>query len=63
MLFNSNFGATVPSKPQGRIGLQIHSSPPFKAQGFFADEGWLDEYIEQHNLPVNIQGSNEMATI
>lgn len=63
MLFNSSFGATVPSKPQGRIGLQIHSSPPFKAQGFFADEGWLDEYIEQHNLPVNIQGSNEMATI
>lgn len=63
MLMESNYGATLPSKPQGRVGLKIHSANPYTCQGFFADEGYLDEYLKKHNLPVNIQGSMEMAKI
>lgn len=63
MVFESNFGATIPSKPQGRVGLKIHSAAPFTLQGFFPKEDFLDEYLAKHNLPTNIQGSNEMAAI
>lgn len=63
MVFESNFGATIPSKPQGRVGLKIHSSSPFKLQGFFAPEDFLDKYLAKHNLPTNIQGSNEMIKV
>lgn len=63
MVFESNFGATIPSKPQGRVGLKIHSAAPFILQGFFPKEDFLDEYLAKHNLPTNIQGSNEMAAI
>lgn len=63
MVFESNFGATIPSKPQGRVGLKIHSSQPSKIQGFFPKEDFLDEYLAKHNLPTNIQGSNEMTAI
>ena len=63
MLMESNYGATIPSKPQGRVGLKIHSSNPYTCQGFFADEDYLDKYLEENNLPVNIQGSMEMTRI
>lgn len=63
MLMESNYGATIPSKPQGRLGLKIHSSSPYTCQGFFAPEDFLDKYLEKNNLPTNIQGSVEMTRI
>ena len=63
MVFESNFGATIPSKPQGRVGLKVHSSQPSKIQGFFPPEDFLDKYLAKNGLPTNIQGSVEMAKI
>lgn len=61
MTFESNFGATVPSNPRGRVGIRVHSATPNRIQGFFADESWLDEYLENNSLETNIYGSAEMV--
>lgn len=54
MVFEFNFGSTVPASPRGRIGIRVHSAPPMKAQGFYAPEEWFDEYLERNNLPTDI---------
>lgn len=63
MLFESNFGATIRPDPRGRVGMQIQGGRCSVFQGFFTPETYLDEYLEKHNLPTNIQGSNEMTAI
>ena len=63
MVFDSPFGATIPSKPKGRVGLKIHSMNPVKLQGFFADGKWMDRYLEKHNLPTMVYDSQNMAQI
>lgn len=58
---DASFASTLPSKPQGRCAMKIHSATPNKFQGFFASEDWLDSYLEEKNLPSNIYGSALMV--
>ena len=63
MIFESTFGATIPSNPKGRVGLKVHSMNPVKLQGFFAKDDWMDKYLEKHNLPTMVYDSQNMAKI
>lgn len=63
MVFENGFGSTIPSSPRGRMGIRVHSAPAIKFQGFFADERWLDEYLEKHGLPTKIYDGDLMAQV
>lgn len=45
MVFNSGLGTLVPRTPRGRVGLSVNDEE-FIIQGFFADDGWLQEWLE-----------------
>lgn len=46
MLFGSNVGQRIHSKPKGGIYIQIHGRGNM-GQGFFAPNSWLDDYFER----------------
>lgn len=46
MLFGSNVGQRIHSKPKGGIYIQIHGRGNM-GQGFFAPNSWLDSYFER----------------
>lgn len=57
---DASFASTLPSNPQGRCAMKIHSATPNKFQGFFCSEEWFDEYLAERGIDENIYGSSVM---
>ena len=58
MLFEDTSGARTPGSPKGRARIKVHGITPIEFQGFFETPDWIDRYLEKHNLPQLIYGSD-----
>ena len=62
MVFNDGLGTLVPRSPRGRIGLSLNDEE-FVAQGFFADDFFLQNYLEEKYGKGNINVYNNQSML
>lgn len=62
MVFNTGLGTLVPRSPRGRIGLSLNDEE-FIAQGFFADDYFLRDYLEEKYGKGNINVYNNQSMV